>query len=321
MTSTKKIPPEIGISLAMVAAMLLFSAWYDLPIIFPAGERAAYVGVHYLYPLIGVGIWGAFAFFGQKKALARTFLIALPCYVAVLFAHFNIKLWIPHVNPLLYDELYWSIDQLFRPLVDMCMVIRRMMATVIPYEANFYMIGYIAMFYCSFCYHAVRTPTVFSELVIAALLLQVIGTLAYLVAPAVGPFIYEQGLDPMVTPGQMSMLDFYRHSVAEGPAWLERNGAVAFTVGLAAMPSLHTAAACLFLGFAWRHGRILLPLYIFLTFFIMVTAIATRWHYLIDLPVGVLIAWVSLAIARKLTASAGDKEPVAVPANLQPEPA
>ncbi|RYM13271.1 phosphatase PAP2 family protein [Sphingobium cupriresistens] len=201
------------------------------------------------------------------------------------------------------------------------MMIRRMMVSIIPYEANFYMIGYIAMFYCSFCYHAVRTPTVFSQLVIAALLLQVIGTLAYLVAPAVGPFIYEQGLNPMVTSGQTSMFDFYQRSVAEGPAWLQRNGGVAFTVGLAAMPSLHTAAACLFLGFAWQHGRILLPLYAFLTFFIMVTAVATRWHYLIDLPVGVLIAWASLALAKRLTRGAVEEQSVVVPAILQPEPA
>ncbi|MCI4589017.1 phosphatase PAP2 family protein [Sphingobium sp. BYY-5] len=321
MASMKKIPPEIGISLAMLAAMLLFSVVFRLPIIFPAGERAAYVGIHYLYPLIGVGIWGIFAYFGQKKALARTFLIALPCYVVVLFAHFNIKLWIPHINPLVYDELYWSIDQYFRPVVDICMAMRRMMASFIPYESNFYMVGYIAMFYCSFCYHAVRTPEAFSELVIAALLLQVIGTLAYLVAPAGGPFIYEQGLDPIVTNGQKSMLDFYQHSVAEGPVWLERNGGVAFTVGLAAMPSLHTAAACLFLGFAWRHGRILLPLYGFLTFFIMVTAVATRWHYLIDLPVGVLIAWVSLMVAKKLSRSVSEEGATTMPPMLQPEPA
>ncbi|MFC3699880.1 phosphatase PAP2 family protein [Sphingobium xenophagum] len=295
------LPPEISISLLMITVMVAFAAIFQLPIVYPTGERAAFVGIHYLYPLMGVGVWGAFAFYGQRRAIARTFLIALPCYVVVLIVYFNIKLWIPHINPYLFDEFYWEIDQKFRPLVDICMVLRRSMTVFIPYEANFYMIGYIAMFYGSFCYHAFRTPDKFSELVIAALLLQGLGTLAYLVAPAIGPFIYEAGLNPMVTAGQHSMLDFYNQSIAEGPIWLARNGGKAFTVGLAAMPSLHSAAAFLFLSFAWKHGRILVPLYAFITFFIFVTAVATRWHYLIDVPIGVLIAWVSLKGAERLS--------------------
>ena len=297
----KSIPIEIVISTLMVGIMLALSVIFKMPILYPSGERAAYVGIHYLYPLLGIGIWGIFAFIGQKKALARTFFIALPCYVVVLFAHFNIKLWIPHINPVLYDGLYWEIDQIFRPLVDVCIFIRENLTAIIPYETNLYMIGYIAMFYGSFSYHALRTPEKFSELVIAALLLQCIGTIGYLVAPAIGPFIYEEGVNPMVTGGQHSMLEFYRHSLAGGSDWLVQNGGRSFTGGLAAMPSLHSAAAFLFLAFAWKHGRILVPLYAFLTAFIFVTAVATRWHYLIDIPFGVLVAWVSLKGAERLS--------------------
>lgn len=301
MIAWKSIPAEIAISAIMVVTMFALSIIFKMPIIYPSGERASYVGIHYLYPLIGIGIWGIFAFIGQRRALARTFLIALPCYVVVLFAHFNIKLWIPHINPILYDSLYWELDQKFRPLVDVCIYIRKYISVIIPYDANLYMVGYIAMFYASFCYHAFRTPDKFSELVIGALLVQFIGTIGYLIAPAIGPFIYEEGVNPMVTGGQNSMLEFYRHSVAGGSDWLVLNGGRSFTVGLAAMPSLHSAAAFLFLAFAWKYGRILVPLYAFLTLFIFVTAVATRWHYLIDIPFGVLVAWVSLKGAERLS--------------------
>src|SRR3546814_2475264 len=98
------------------------------------------------------------------------------------------------------------------------------------------MISYIALFYTSFLYHAIKTPEYFGRLIISALLLQVFGTLAYLVAPAVGPFIYEAGVNPMITGGQHSMLEFYRNSVATGPAFLAKHGSINFTVGLAAMP-------------------------------------------------------------------------------------
>jgi membrane-associated phospholipid phosphatase len=171
------------------------------------------------------------------------------------------------------------------------------------------MISYIALFYCSFCYHAIKTPEIFGKLIIAALLLQALGTLAYLVAPAVGPFIYEAGLNPMITGGQSSMLNFHAQSLAGGPQWLAENGSANFTVGLAAMPSLHSASAFLFFLFAWHHGKILLPLYGFILLYILVMAVASRWHYLIDVPVGMLIAWVSYKLAERF-----DSRPSASPA-------
>src|SRR3546814_4624765 len=94
-------------------------------------------------------------------AIASRFLIALPCYAAILFAHFNIKLWIPHINPTNFDASYWALDQLMRPVVDACMFLRRSAFFFIPYESNFYMISYIALFYTSFLYHAIKTPEYF----------------------------------------------------------------------------------------------------------------------------------------------------------------
>src|SRR3546814_6327779 len=81
--------------------------------------------------------------------ISSRFLIALPCYAAILFAHFNIKLWIPHINPTNFDASYWALDQLMRPVVDACMFLRRSAFFFIPYESNFYMISYIALFYTS----------------------------------------------------------------------------------------------------------------------------------------------------------------------------
>lgn len=296
----RSLPAEINITLGMVAATLLLALIFDLPLIYPTSNRASHVGIHYLFPLIGVGIWGIFAFFGQKRRLAQTFLIALPCYAIVLVAHFNVKLWIPHINPWMFDKSYWAIDQALRPLVDASFAASDAVSSVVAHDSNFYMIGFIALFYISFCYHAFRTPDKFRELFLAALLLQVIGSFAYLVAPAVGPFIYEAGNNPMVTTGQWMMHGFFEKSVAGGPEFLAKYGGASFTGGLAAMPSLHTAGGFLFLMFAWKHGRVLVPLYSFIMIFILFTAIATRWHYLIDIPFGALIAWVCIKWAERI---------------------
>src|SRR3546814_12470056 len=106
--------PELAISGAMILIMLLFSLIFNLPIIYPSGERAAFVGIHYIYPLIGVGLRGILTFFVGNSAIASRFLIALPCYSAILFAHCDIKLWILHINQTNYDASHLSSETLIR---------------------------------------------------------------------------------------------------------------------------------------------------------------------------------------------------------------
>jgi len=317
-TSLRAIPPEILITGATLAVMFLLSVVFRLPIVLPSGDRAAFVGVHYIYPLIGVALLGITTFLAGKRDVATSFFIALPCYVAILFAHFNIKLWIPHINPVMHDDFYWSTDQAVRPIIDACDYIRVNIFGFIPYESNFYMMAFIALFYTSFLYHAIKTPAYFRTLVVAVLLVQSLGALAYLVAPAIGPFIYEVGVDPTITPGQFNMLEFYRNSVTEGPAWIARHGGTHLTVGLAAMPSLHAAGAFLFFLFAWKHGRILLPLYSIILFFILVTSVASRWHYVIDVPAGIALALLCLRFAERIVVvrkeEDGEEARTAVPA-------
>ncbi|WP_077147571.1 phosphatase PAP2 family protein [Sphingopyxis sp. KK2] len=305
--SLRNLPPEIVIAGATLAIMFAFSLALGLPVVLPSGDRAAFVGVHYLYPLIGVALLGAITFVAGKRDVAMSFLIALPCYVVILFAHFNLKLWIPHINPVMFDDFYWATDELVRPVVDACIYLRTHLFGFISYESNFYMISFMALFYTSFLYHAVKTPKQFRTLVVSVLLVQALGALAYLVAPAIGPFLYERGVDPGITTGQMSMLEFYRGSIDHGPAWIAQHGGANFTVGLAAMPSLHAAGAFLFFLFAWRHGRILLPLYSMILFFILVTSIASRWHYVIDVPVGIALAWACVWMAERMTGEVKNK--------------
>lgn len=322
--SLRAIPPEAVIAATTLMAMFALSTLFNLPIVFPSGDSAAFVGVHYLYPLIGVALLGIAMLIAGKPDVAISFFIALPCYVTILFAHFNIKLWIPHINPTLYDSFYWKTDQAMRPVVDACMYIRENLFGFIAFESNFYMTSFICLFYGSFLYHAIKTPSHFRTLVVSVLLLQSLGAMAYLVAPAIGPFIYERGIDPIVLPGQNIMFDFYRASIVGGREWLAHNGSSHFTAGLAAMPSLHAAGAFLFFIFAWKHGRILLPLYSIILFFILVTSIATRWHYVIDLPVGIALAYGCLWLAERIVGSergnAIDVQKPSFPTQLSPQP-
>ncbi|MGY8960041.1 MAG: phosphatase PAP2 family protein, partial [Alphaproteobacteria bacterium] len=91
----------------------------------------------------------------------------------------------------------------------------------------------------SFLYFAVRRREAFEEVFLGALLFQALGALAYLLAPALGPFVRERGANAVVSGVQQTMLGVHRSVSAEGPAWLATHASDHLTAGVAAMPSLH----------------------------------------------------------------------------------
>lgn len=291
------VPAEVWFALALGAVTLSFSAAFGLPLVMPERDTTQFVGIHYFVPLIAIFVWYACcAVFGQRSRL-HSLAIALVCYGVVMWLHFTLKLWAHIINPHLYDNLFWSVDSQFRPLVDTCMAIHRVLEGYLPDLGTVYLVGFIAMFFISFSVHAVTSPGAFRKLLLAAIFFQGLGGLSYLLMPALGPFIYERGVNAPVTEIQAVMLDINRQIVAGGPAWLSINGSRVLASGLAAMPSLHAGGSFLFLWFAWRYERPLLVLYIPLFAFICVEAIASRWHYLIDLPMGILLARFCIALA------------------------
>lgn len=322
MTLRRSLPPEVTITLAFLGFTLLLSLVIDMPFSLPTTQSAAFVGIHYLYPLIAIGLWAVYVVHQRKQSVGTVFLVALPCYAIVLLCHFNLKLWIYHVNPASWDAYYWWTDQQLRPLVDGAMALRLLLADLVPLDSNFYMLGFIALFYLSFGYHAAKTPEAFHELVLAALLLQIFGSIAYFVAPAIGPFLYEAGVEPPATGSQQYMLAVLEANKAGGAEWLQQHGGAQLTAGLAAMPSLHAGGSLLFLIYAWRTARgllwIMVPLFAFISF----DAIANRWHYVIDLPVGWAVAAAAVAAAGWIMRSPGAHQvtPVSPREDCEPQP-
>lgn len=283
--------PEVAITATMLVLVAVIGWSIGVQVSLPSGERAAFVGIHYLYPLIGVGIWAVVTYFGQRKHVTSTFFVAFPCYAIMLICHFNLKLWRPLINPNEWDAFYWQTDQALRPLVDASRGLREALFPLIPADSNFYMIAFIAMFYLSFCYQAIRGSESFRALFLAALVFHGVGAFAYLAMPALGPFLFEQGVEPMQTRAQLGMLGSHRELAVGGADWIARNGDTHITAGLGAMPSLHTGGSFLFLLFAWRYARVLVPLYLMLFGFITIDAVASRWHYVVDIPAGLVLAW------------------------------
>jgi len=308
-----KTPVEVFFAGGMLAITLLLSALFGLPIRLPSHDLMIPLVATYLVPLTGAVAYSIYALLARKRTLLRELVITLPCFWVVLIAYFNLKLWTPFINPLSFDGLFWQIDQALRPLVDFCFGLRRALVPIVPYEWNLYLTGFLLLFYISFLYHSTRTPQALRRIVVSAMFLQGLGALTYIALPAIGPFLYEPGSSTTSNAAEQMMLQVRQQSVAGGPHWLSGHASSVLMAGLGAMPSLHVGYAWLFLWYAIREARVLLPTYVPLFVFIVFTSVASRWHYLIDLPAGLALSAFSIWLAARWVPVPVEADPAAAP--------
>lgn len=282
--------PEMIIVMIGAVLLVALSLWKDVPVRVPSRQAMAFLGFHYLVSIATLFGWGAVILITRRSKVLLYYAIAFLCYLAILIIHFNLKLWVSLINPYSWDWQLQQSDNMVRPIVDMCMGARIYLKSIFGNIDDMYLFAFVAMFYISFCIHAIRDSLVFRKLVCASLMLYFAGAAGYLVMPAIGPFIYEAGLSDAAAANQRYMLALIDALKSGGVDWIATNGQANLLGGPAAMPSLHTAASGMFLIFAWRYERWLAVLYVPLFIFILIEAVATRWHYVADLVVGGVLA-------------------------------
>lgn len=87
--------------------------------------------------------------------------------------------------------------------------------------------------------------------------------------------------------------------MAGGVTWLSRNIGSSLTAGVGAMPSLHAAVSFVFFFYAWRYIRPLGVIYGIVFVWILFSAMATRWHYGVDLIAGVALAGFCISLSNR----------------------
>jgi hypothetical protein len=278
--------PEILLASAFVLIGFLISLTFGLPISLPASKSLAFTGLGNLVPVIVVAAGLMITLLTQRAGRTLYFATALVAYGAILITHFNIKLWVGVINPSLWDAQFWRIDEMLRPVIAGSMSIHNGLAVIIGPVDWLYLFAFLAMFVCSIIVHSSRSFLVFREMILTAMLVHVLGGLSYLVTPALGPFIYEPGVNALETQRQIFMLSAHDAALVGGISWFHTQGSEFLATGLAAMPSLHVASSAVFVYFAWKHERHLCWFYLPLFGFIMIEAVATRWHYIVDIVAG-----------------------------------
>jgi hypothetical protein len=135
---------------------------------------------------------------------------------------------------------------------------------------------------------------------IGLLLIEMVGPLSYLVAPAVGPFIFEQGPNAAATSAELTMYEVYKQVLSGGAAWVSAHGGQYFAQPLAAMPSLHVGATFVIVYYSIKARQWVSPLAVLAFAWIVIESVVARWHYLIDLPVGLLLAAIVIFATNRL---------------------
>lgn len=288
--------PELILALCFAATGVLIAEAFDLPVSLPSGQSLAFTGMSYGVPLTLIGLLGAGLVLAKQTMRLVYYAAAALSYGVILITHFNIKMWMSLINPRLWDGLFWQTDQMVRPLVDLAFGVHHFADAVMPAGEHLYLFAFLAMFAGSIIVHSMQAFIIFRKVIFAAMLVHVLGAIAYCIMPAIGPFLYEPGVNALETARQQHMHGGYLALAAGGRGWIASEGSAFMFAAVAAMPSLHVASSAVFLHYAWKHARWLGVAYLPLFVFIMFEAVATRWHYWVDVVAGLALTALAIAI-------------------------
>ncbi len=288
--------PEMILALGFGIIAVLLGHRFGLQMVFPASNALQFTGMSYSVPISLIFALGLFMILTKRKLRLTYYLLATIAYSSILVAHFNVKMWMNIINPWRWDALFWRGDQAVRPLIDASYRVHELVGVVMPAQNHLYLFAFLAMFGCSIFVHSMRRFIVFRKVIFTAMLVHVLGALSYLIMPAIGPFIYEAGVNALETARQEHMYASYQALLAGGRPWIASEGSQYLLAAVAAMPSLHVASSAVFVYYAWKHERWLGWCYLPLFGFILFEAMATRWHYFVDLVAGLGLTALAIAI-------------------------
>jgi len=309
-----------AITLLFGLLVVAISRIIGTPLNVPDDRVSLVLGINVVVPL-GLAITcylitqGVLFLRGQAKHSQRQILgnmandlILIGLYIAATYLHFNLKMWVPLINPTLFDAAYMATDESLRPLVDAFTWASTLIRANVNPDVRWYQFLFLTMFVLTFCRLAAVRNALYPRFAVSMLLMVSLGAVSYLIAPALGPFIYQDGTNAVATESQAGMYAAYQYVRAEGVAWIARNGSGYFTGALAAMPSLHVGYASLMTYYMIKNRDYMAPVFVFIWLWILVDSVALRWHYAIDAPAGIALCALVIWLTNRLLARGESKQ-------------
>ena len=217
-------------------------------------------------------------------------------YMAITYAYFWLKVSVPLVHWRVFDPEAWRLDTLLHLGVSPSVFMVNLLAgtPLLGWLDVWYGLWLKTVFYSIAFFSAFPDPVLRRRLMMSSALIWGLGAWIYTAFPVLGP-IYAHREQWAVVQGQMPIAEGTQAMLAENYARVVagRDGTLrAFnpTRGVAAMPSLHVGVLWLLMLFARRYARPLFLPFALATAATFVGALATGWHYAIDIYVGIALA-------------------------------
>ena len=218
-----------------------------------------------------------------------------------------IKLLVPVLHPVLYDEALYRLDQTIcfgiSPTIFFLQLFSQpLFLHFIDHVYAYFFLGgmvFAMSFFFSMPRRRVRITFMTSNVV-----MWLAGAWLYMLIPSLGPayrfpdiwFAYAKELSR--TQGMQALLMRNYHTVI-GLARSGGSGKVILAFGIAAFPSLHVGTQALIaIGMkkAWRPGAAIFAIALF---FVFIGSMITGWHYLVDGLAGVALAAASYVASQR----------------------
>lgn len=313
--ATPDVPRDV---LALVIATGLFlalgvvlSLWIGAPIVIPLGKSPVmeveapvpFLVTLAVYLAIRFARWvasGRPRITEDSRSRLTIDLFLLANFAVVVYVHFHLKMWVPFVNELNFDATFFALDERCRTFIDGLRALRASIAEVLPAADLWYDLLFFSMFSTTFWFHTLGHRRWLFHNMVGITLVEMIGPLVYLAMPACGPFLFETGVNARATIAQQEMYARFSALREGGLPWMTIHGPGYFTASLAAMPSLHVAATVVLAYYAVRARLAIAPLVVLGTCWIAVEAVVSRWHYLVDLPTGLIVSMASIYLTNRI---------------------
>ncbi|MFP5229251.1 MAG: phosphatase PAP2 family protein [Acidobacteriota bacterium] len=221
--------------------------------------------------------------------------VSIPTVIVATLCHFQFKAWMPLINPHRYGRVYENVDQQFGFIVALCTHFVAWMDRCGISVSDAYHGCFMILFFICFGLHALYdSPIGQRQLMLGVGCILAFGGICYWIAPAVGPFVYRHGADSHATFIQMHMWQKFQSLVST-----RHMPAGYFLMSPAAMPSLHVAHTAFFLWMLRRISRPLSLLFLPVLLWFIATAIGLAWHYILDIPAGLLLAALAVLLVQR----------------------
>lgn len=216
---------------------------------------------------------------------------------AMSHTYFWIKLTVPLLNPKLYDQALWDLDQAmffgFSPNILFLSVFSApsVLHAVDWSYANIFFVSLTVAFVFFLSAPSRRLRIAFAT---GNTCMWIIGAWLYLLIPSVGPaYRFPDVWMPLaasleITQNFQALLMKNYRQVLLMPLGQSKNVLIMFGIG--AFPSLHVAFqayAFLWMRRLWIYGQIVFGVFLFA---ILIGSVVTGWHYLIDGIAGIALA-------------------------------